>query len=267
MTDDRPLERAARTFIEQGPTRAPEAVVERALLLIEATSQERDMRIPWRFRARFPSARVAAAAVICVLAIGAAYVLGRGVGSSVGGPGLSVPPPEATAASSASASLPPSPLGFTRYVSPSSPYSIAVPGTWKIRPGDPARRADAAIYLKGEGSVGAGADWFAPNITTLFAAGYVGVVVSAHESSGGPGSAPTPATPVGVECPADRFRCTEAIEIGGEAGAIYWNTNQGIAEASVDHAGWTYLISSIVGGDPVGRETFREILGSIAFTN
>jgi hypothetical protein len=72
MTDDRSLERAARSFIEPGPTRAPEAALERALDLIQTTRQERDLSIPWRFRTMNTPARVATAAVICVLAIGGA---------------------------------------------------------------------------------------------------------------------------------------------------------------------------------------------------
>ena len=35
MTDDRSLERAARSWIEAGPTRAPDRAVEAALLRIE----------------------------------------------------------------------------------------------------------------------------------------------------------------------------------------------------------------------------------------
>ena len=49
MTDDRSLERAARSWIEAGPTRAPDRAVEAALLRIQTTPQERDLRVPWRF--------------------------------------------------------------------------------------------------------------------------------------------------------------------------------------------------------------------------
>ena len=48
MNDDRSLERAARSWLEAGPTQAPDRAVEAALLQIETTSQERDLRIPWR---------------------------------------------------------------------------------------------------------------------------------------------------------------------------------------------------------------------------
>jgi hypothetical protein len=86
MTDDRTLERAARSFIESGPTRAPERVVETALLRIETTSQERNLRVPWRITMSTP-ARVAAAAVIGALAIGGAlFFFGTPGDSNVGGP-------------------------------------------------------------------------------------------------------------------------------------------------------------------------------------
>ena len=69
MTDDRSLERAARSWLEAGPTQAPDRVVEAALLRIETTTQERDLRIPRRFPKMTTPARVAAAAVIGVLLI------------------------------------------------------------------------------------------------------------------------------------------------------------------------------------------------------
>jgi dipeptidyl aminopeptidase/acylaminoacyl peptidase len=72
MTDDRSLERAARSFLEPGPTRAPEAAIEAALRLVETTPQERDLRIPRRFALMSMPARVAAAAAIGVLAVGGA---------------------------------------------------------------------------------------------------------------------------------------------------------------------------------------------------
>jgi hypothetical protein len=73
MTDDRTLERAARSWIEAGPTRAPEEAVEAALLRIQATPQERDW-LPWRFPKMLTPTRVALAAVIGVLVVGAAFL-------------------------------------------------------------------------------------------------------------------------------------------------------------------------------------------------
>jgi hypothetical protein len=107
MTDDRSLERAARSWLEDGPTQAPDRAVEAALLRIDITSQERDLRIPRRLPKMSTPARVAAAAVIGVLAIGGAfYLISPGNRSSVGVPGPSpTPSPSASPSASASASL------------------------------------------------------------------------------------------------------------------------------------------------------------------
>jgi len=64
MRDDRQFERIARAWLELGPTDAPDRVVEDALLTIESTPQERDLRIPWRLPKMTTPARVATAAVI-----------------------------------------------------------------------------------------------------------------------------------------------------------------------------------------------------------
>ena len=87
MTDDRSLERAARSWIEAGPTRAPDHVVEAALQLIDTTPQERDL--PRRIT--MPTiARVAAAAAIGVLLVGGAlFMLGSPEQTGVGGPSVS----------------------------------------------------------------------------------------------------------------------------------------------------------------------------------
>jgi dipeptidyl aminopeptidase/acylaminoacyl peptidase len=90
MTDDRSLERAARSFIEAGPTQAPDRAVEAALLRIQTTPQERDLRIPWKYFSMTIPARVAVAAVVGVMLVGAAaYYFGRPGQPAVGGPGPS----------------------------------------------------------------------------------------------------------------------------------------------------------------------------------
>jgi hypothetical protein len=108
MTDDRTLERAARSWIEAGPTRAPDHAVEAALLLIQTTPQERGLRAPWRLDTMPTFARVAAAAVIGVLVLGGAFMLfGRPNQSSVGPPSTATPTAPASAAPATSPSSPP----------------------------------------------------------------------------------------------------------------------------------------------------------------
>ena len=77
MTDDRSLERAARSWIEAGPTQAPDRAVEAALLRIETTTGTGSGARPVEVaRDEYP-VRVAAAAVIGGLAIGGALFVLR----------------------------------------------------------------------------------------------------------------------------------------------------------------------------------------------
>lgn len=73
--DDRSLERAARSWLEEGPTRAPDRPVEGALARIQTTRQERDL-VPWRMPRMSATARLAAAlvAVAIVAVLGAVAV-------------------------------------------------------------------------------------------------------------------------------------------------------------------------------------------------
>jgi hypothetical protein len=89
MTDDRSLERAARSWIEVGPTRAPDHAVDGALARIQTTPQERDW-FPWRFPRMITPVRIGA-----LVALGAVVLAGLGL--LVGGPGGAPPPsPSAT---------------------------------------------------------------------------------------------------------------------------------------------------------------------------
>jgi Tol biopolymer transport system component len=106
MTDDRSLERAARSFIEAGPTQAPDRAVEAALLLIETTPQERDLRIPWRIPSMTTPARVAAAAILGALLFGGAVSLLGGVGRSTVVAPASTPTATAVTSATPSASAP-----------------------------------------------------------------------------------------------------------------------------------------------------------------
>jgi hypothetical protein len=134
MTDDRSLERAARSWLEEGPTRAPDRAVSGALAQIETTRQERDLRIPWRFRTVSPLARLATAIVLAVVAIGGTlYVIGgpRGPGG-VGGPQSPTPSTLVSPTPTASPVRPtPTPLeGACRLVTSAEAEQIAgQPGT------------------------------------------------------------------------------------------------------------------------------------------
>ena len=104
MTDDRTLERAARSWLEDGPTRAPDRAVDAALSRIQTTRQERDLRIPWRLPTMNPAIRWAGAGVLVLAVVGAAVLLMR--------PASSVGParPSATPSLTADGSPPATPL-------------------------------------------------------------------------------------------------------------------------------------------------------------
>ena len=105
MTDDRTLERAARSWLEEGPTRAPDRAVDAALSRIESIRQERDLRIAWRLRTMLNN-RLVAAAVAVVVLIGAGFALTRF--SGIGGP--STAPSSTPAVTSAPTVVPPTTL-------------------------------------------------------------------------------------------------------------------------------------------------------------
>lgn len=95
MTDDRSLERAAQSWLEEGPTRAPDHAVEAALSRIQTTPQQRGLQVPWRLPNMNPIARLAAIAAIGAVMIGGSlYILGRG---DLGFGSLQSPSPSPTA--------------------------------------------------------------------------------------------------------------------------------------------------------------------------
>lgn len=101
MTDERRFDRTARTWLESGPTRAPDRVVLAALRTIESTPQERDLWIPRRFSVM--TIRIAAVVAVVALIGGGAMLLFGGHPSPIGGlpsatPFLASPPPSPSAA-------------------------------------------------------------------------------------------------------------------------------------------------------------------------
>jgi hypothetical protein len=73
MSEDKRFERGARTWLEEGPTRAPERAVMEALAQVETTPQERDLRVPWRMPVMTLPVRLAAVFLLVALAAGGAF--------------------------------------------------------------------------------------------------------------------------------------------------------------------------------------------------
>lgn len=119
MTDDRSLERAARSWLDEGPTRAPDRPVETALARIQSTSQERTLALPWRLSATNPLVRVAGAAIVAVLAAGAVFLLARPT-SDVG-----PPPTIAPTSSPAGSASPTMELPAARPLTPTAVIDLA----------------------------------------------------------------------------------------------------------------------------------------------
>jgi hypothetical protein len=133
MTDDRSLERAARSWIEVGPTRAPDHAVEAALARIQTTPQERDW-FPWRFPAMFTPARVTVAAVLGVLLLGSVF--------------FTIDRQPAAGED-----------GLVTFRSPLYEYSVAIDAGWRVRPAisrwlgsEPAHQSDPPFADRFDGS-------------------------------------------------------------------------------------------------------------------
>jgi len=123
MNDDRTLERAARSWVEEGPTRAPERAVEAALSRIQTTAQERDL-VPWRLPTMPRTARWVAslAAIAVVVAIGL-YALRS--------PSTVAPPGPSPSPSLAPSVAPDTSRAFT---STMHGYQLGYPATWAVTP-------------------------------------------------------------------------------------------------------------------------------------
>lgn len=128
MTDDRSLGRAARSWLEAGPSEAPDRAVEAALRAIQTTRQERDWHVPWRIRLMTQTTRLAAgAAAIAVVLIGGMLLLRPGSSTEVGGPS-----PSLSIVASPTAVLPVPSLTET-FTSASYRYSVRYPTGWTAK--------------------------------------------------------------------------------------------------------------------------------------
>jgi Tol biopolymer transport system component len=161
MTDDRTLERAARSWIEQGPTRAPDRAVAAALDRIQTTPQDRN---PW-IRRRLPtmfSNRLAIAAVVVVLIVAGTFTVTRL--ASIGAPGSTSSPTPTATPSAAPTAAPASP---TLVAIQKPPFGAAIVGLdGSIRQALAIPRSAWAATLSKDGSkvayVDAGRLWVQP---------------------------------------------------------------------------------------------------------
>jgi hypothetical protein len=137
MTDDRSLERAARSWLESGPTEAPDHAVEAALLRIQTTNQERDWHVPWRTRPMTQTTRLlAGAAAIAVVLLGGVLLLRPGGNSQIGGPSPSTRPASPGPSGGESpAAIPSNAASLDRiYASERYGYTVGYPSTWAAVP-------------------------------------------------------------------------------------------------------------------------------------
>jgi hypothetical protein len=103
MTDQRELDRLLVAYFDEGTNELADRVIDAALDQIDHTDQRRAVRVPRRLQTMNMPTRVAAAAVIGVLAVGGAFYLTRPDRPAVG-----VPSPEPSTSEIASAPANPS---------------------------------------------------------------------------------------------------------------------------------------------------------------
>jgi hypothetical protein len=84
MTDQLELNRVLGAFLATGTDELADRVLDAALDQIDHTPQRHALRVPWRFQTMTLSTRLAAAAVIGVIAIGGAFYLLNGKAPAVG---------------------------------------------------------------------------------------------------------------------------------------------------------------------------------------
>ena len=261
MTDDRSLERAARSWLEEGPTQAPDRAVEAALLRIGSTPQERDLRIPWRLSKMINPARIAAAAVIAVLAVGGAFMILRPSQSSVGAPS---PSPSASAGAVASAAATPRTSPITvpaltqTFTSPRNGFSVKYPTGWTIIP---ATQSWAA---------GTSTDWGNPALDAIKTSDVRLVVASQRLASG-----QTPDAWLTAYCKTggtSASSCGPQIKIGGETGYVDLDGEPAVGGAIVA-GGVIFDAAVVVGGRGyvitmdgiLDRAYFQAFLDTVSF--
>jgi len=86
MTDQRELDRLLGSYFVEGANKLADRVIDAALDQIDHTDQRRALRVPRRFSTMNMSTRIAAAAIIGVLAVGGAFYFTRPDRPAVGVP-------------------------------------------------------------------------------------------------------------------------------------------------------------------------------------
>ena len=120
---DRSFDRAVTDWLESGSDRTPPAAIDGVLLAVKTTPQERDLRIPWRFRQMPTYLRLAAGiAIVAFLGVGALVLLNPAPG--FGRPATPAPSPAPTLR----------PSGTATYTSARYGYSIDYPTELEARP-------------------------------------------------------------------------------------------------------------------------------------
>lgn len=103
MTSQRELDSLLGAFFAEGPDQVADRVIGAALDQINQTKQRRTLRMSWRFQHMNSLSRVAVAAVIGLLVVGAGLYVTRPTQPPVGGPN---PTPSASVSPSPTAEQP-----------------------------------------------------------------------------------------------------------------------------------------------------------------
>jgi len=136
MTTERDFDRIASAFMADGPDELSDRVLDAVVDQIHLTRQRRASRVPWRFPTMTSPARVAAAALVGVLAVGGVFfILGRPSQSGVGGPSPAASPSavsSATGQASPSASAIVVPALTQTFTSARNGFAVSYPAGWTV---------------------------------------------------------------------------------------------------------------------------------------
>ena len=146
MSTNRDFERTAEAWLAEGPTQLADRVLDSVLDEVHLTQQRRRLAVPWRLYPMPTFARLAAAALIGVIAVGVIYLnapIDDGVGSSP------TPAASTTAAPSPTLNALLDTATWTIYTSSQYGFKIGHPSDWTVAPADRAwnLETDAADWL------------------------------------------------------------------------------------------------------------------------